>query len=73
MRLAGGAAVTAGLRAPAAGADGGRGGRGHRGGAFGWVLSRQLRAGDRGRSLIAYELFTLMATAVLVTDAIRLP
>ncbi len=41
-------------------------------GAFGWVLSRQLRHGDRGRALGAYLLFTAMAFAVLVTDAVRL-
>ncbi|WP_255355227.1 hypothetical protein [Pseudofrankia sp. DC12] len=35
------------------------------------VLSRQLRAGDRGRALFAYTLFTTMALAVLVVDALR--
>lgn len=39
--------------------------------AFGWVLSRQLRAGDRGRALTAYLLFTACALAVLVVDALR--
>jgi hypothetical protein len=38
---------------------------------FGWVLSRQLRAGDRGRALGAYLLFSTMALAVLIVDAIR--
>lgn len=37
---------------------------------FGWVLSRQLQAGDRGGSLFAYSLFTAMALAVLVVDAL---
>jgi len=41
-------------------------------GVFGWVLSRQLRAGDRGRALLAYELFAALAVAVLVVDAVRL-
>jgi len=47
-------------------------GAGLEAGAFGWVLSRQLRHGDRGRALGAYLLFTAMALAVLVTDAVRL-
>ncbi|MCM2422513.1 hypothetical protein [Streptomyces sp. RKAG293] len=38
---------------------------------FGWVLSRQLRAGDRGRSLGAYLLFLAMALAVLVVNLLR--
>jgi hypothetical protein len=38
---------------------------------FGWVLSRQLRAGDRGRALGAYLLFLSMALAVLVVNALR--
>jgi hypothetical protein len=38
---------------------------------FGWVLSRQLRAGDRGRPLAAYLLFTAMALAVLLVNATR--
>jgi len=38
---------------------------------FGWVLSRQLRAGDRGRALFAYRLFTSIALAVLIVDAVR--
>ena len=40
--------------------------------AFGWVLSRQLRHGDRGRALGAYLLFTALALAVLIVDALRL-
>jgi hypothetical protein len=39
---------------------------------FGWVLSRQVLAGDRGRALVAYELFAVMALAVLVVDAVRI-
>jgi hypothetical protein len=39
---------------------------------FGWVLARQLRAGDRGRPLFAYGLFTSWSLAVLVVAAIRL-
>jgi predicted transcriptional regulator len=38
---------------------------------FGWVLTRQVRAGDRGRPLGAYTLFTSMALAVLLVDALR--
>ncbi|MDH6112024.1 hypothetical protein P3T36_004999 [Kitasatospora sp. MAP12-15] len=38
---------------------------------FLWVLSRQLRFGDRGRALFAYSLFSAMALAVLVVDALR--
>ena len=38
---------------------------------FLWVLYRQFRAGDRGRALGAYTLFTAMALAVLVVDALR--
>lgn len=66
--LAGSAAVIAGLWGPAAGVAGGA----VEAGVFGWVLSRQLRAGDRGRALAAYELFAVMAVAVLVVDAVRL-
>jgi hypothetical protein len=40
--------------------------------AFGWVLSRQLAAGDRGRALGAYLLFSGLAVAVLAVAAIRL-
>lgn len=38
---------------------------------FTWYLSRQLRAGDRGRSLFAYSLFLTMSLAVLAVDAAR--
>jgi hypothetical protein len=67
VHLAGSAAVMAGLVAPAAGVAGGA----LEAGAFGWVLARQLRHGDRGRSLGAYSLFTALALAVLVVDALR--
>lgn len=40
-------------------------------GAYGWVLYRQLRAGDRGRALGAYALFTAMALVVLALNALR--
>ena len=39
---------------------------------FGWVLVRQLLAGDRGRALFAYALFLSWALAVLVVSALRL-
>lgn len=39
---------------------------------FGWVLLRQLRAGDRGRELFAYGLFTSWSAAVLLVAALRL-
>jgi hypothetical protein len=67
VHLAGSAAVITGLLAPPAGVAGG----GLEAAAFGWVLSRQLRYGDRGRSLGAYALFTTVALAVLVVDALR--
>src|SRR5215469_14208446 len=67
VHLAGSAAVIAGLAAPAAGVAGG----GLEAVAFGWVLSRQLRYGDRGRSLGAYSLFTFLALAVLAVSAVR--
>jgi hypothetical protein len=67
VHLAGSGAVIAGLLAPPAGVAGG----GLEAAAFGWVLSRQLRYGDRGRSLGAYVLFTGVALAVLVVDALR--
>ena len=38
---------------------------------FLWVLLRQLRFGDRGRALFAYSLFSAMAFAVVVVDALR--
>ena len=68
VHLAGSAAVIAGLFLPAAGVAGG----GLEAVAFGWVLSRQLRYGDRGRALGAYVLFTSLALAVLIVDAARL-
>jgi hypothetical protein len=67
IHLVGSAAVVAGLVAPAAGVAGGA----LEAAAFGWVLSRQLRFGDRGRSLFAYSLFTSVALAVLVVNALR--
>jgi hypothetical protein len=67
IHLAGSAAVIAGLVAPAAGVAGGA----LESAAFGWVLSRQLRYGDRGRSLGAYSLFTTLALAVLAVSALR--
>jgi hypothetical protein len=68
IHLAGSTAVIAGLWAPAAGVAGAV----VEAAAFGWVLSRQLRFGDRGRVLGAYELFCAMALVVLLVDAIRL-
>ena len=67
VHLAGSAAVIAGLFVPAVGVAGGA----LEAVTFGWVLSRQLRHGDRGRALGAYLLFTALAVAVLVTDAVR--
>ena len=67
VHLAGSAAVIAGLVTPAAGVAGG----GLEAAAFAWVLSRQLRYGDRGRSLGAYSLFTIVALAVLTVNALR--
>jgi hypothetical protein len=66
--LAGSGAVIAGLFAPAVGVAGAV----LEAGVFGWVVSRQVRHGDRGRALGAYLLFTLMALAVLVVDTVRL-
>lgn len=60
-------ALIAGLAVPAAGVAGAA----IEMSVFGWVLSRQLRAGDRGRALGAYLLFSTMALAVLIVDAIR--
>ena len=68
VHLAGSAAVIAGLFWPAAGVAGG----GLEAAAFCWVLSRQLRYGDRGRALGAYVLFASLALAVLIVDAVRL-
>lgn len=66
--LAGSAAMIAGLFYPAAGVAG----AGVEACAFGWVLSRQLAAGDRGRAVAAYLLFTALAVAVLAVNAARL-
>ena len=67
LHLAGSAAVIAGLFTPAVGVTGAA----LEAAIFGWVLTRQARAGDRGRPLGAYTLFTLMALAVLLVDALR--
>ena len=67
VHLAGSAAVIVGLFAPAAGIVGG----GLEAATFGWVLSRQLGHGDRGRALGAYLLFTALALAVLAVSALR--
>ncbi|GAA1359421.1 hypothetical protein [Streptomyces beijiangensis] len=60
--------IVAGLWVPAAGVAG----AGAEVVVFGWVLSRQLAAGDRGRALGAYTLFLAMAVAVLAVDAVAL-
>ncbi len=39
---------------------------------FGWVLARQLAAGDRGRALLAYALFCSWSLLVLAVCAARL-
>jgi hypothetical protein len=67
VHLAGSAAVIVGLFAPVAGIVGG----GLEAAAFGWVLSRQLSHGDRGRALGAYLLFTAFAIAVLAVNVVR--
>ncbi|HEX4062100.1 MAG TPA: hypothetical protein VHY58_13880 [Streptosporangiaceae bacterium] len=67
LHLAGSAAVIAGLFTPVIGVIGAT----LETAIFGWVLARQTQAGDRGRPLGAYTLFTLMALAVLVVDALR--
>ncbi len=66
--LAGSGAMIAGLFYPAAGVAGAA----VEACIFGWVLSRQLAAGDRGRKLTAYLLFTALAVAVLAVSAARL-
>jgi hypothetical protein len=66
--LAGSGAMIAGLAYPVAGVVG----AGVEACIFGWVLSRQLAAGDRGRALAAYLLFTALAVAVLAANAVRL-
>jgi hypothetical protein len=68
VHLAGSAAVIAGLFTPVVGIAG----AGVEAIIFAWVLSRQLRHGDRGRALGAYLLFTDMALAVLAVNALRL-
>lgn len=68
IHLAGSAAVIAGIWVPVAGVAG----AGVAAVVFGWVLARQLRAGDRGRALGAYLLFAALALAVLAVDAARL-
>jgi len=67
VHLAGSAAVIAGLFVPAAAIAGAAA----EAAVFGWVLSRQLRHGDRGRALGAYLLFFTLAVAVLVIAAVR--
>jgi hypothetical protein len=68
VHLVGSAAVIVGLFVPAAGIVGG----GLETTAFGWVLSRQLGHGDRGRVLGAYLLFAALSIAVLIASALRL-
>jgi hypothetical protein len=65
--LVGSAAVIVGLFTPVIGVAG----AGLEAVVFGWVLSRQLGHGDRGRALGAYSLFALLAVAVLIVDALR--
>jgi len=67
LHASGSLGVLAGLRVPLAGVLGAA----VEAGAFGWVISRQLRAGDRGWALGPYAFFTAMALAVLVVDAGR--
>jgi hypothetical protein len=67
VHLAGSAAVIVGLFVPAVAIVGG----GLEAAVFGWVLSRQLSHGDRGRALGAYLLFAALAVAVLVVAALR--
>jgi hypothetical protein len=67
VHLVGSAAVIAGLFVPAVAIAGG----GLEAATFGWVLSRQLSRGDRGRALGAYLLFAALAVAVLVVAALR--
>jgi hypothetical protein len=68
VHFVGSAAVIAGLAVPAVGVAG----AGVEAVVFGWVLSRQLRHGDRGRALGAYLLFLAMALAVLIVTVLRL-
>ena len=68
IHLAASAAVIAGLWVPVAGVAGAA----TESAVFGWVLTRQVRAGDRGRGLGAYMLFSAMALAVLAVSVVRL-
>ena len=68
LHLAGSGLAVAGLFVPAAGAAGGA----LEAVVFGWVLSRQVSYGDRGRALTAYLLFAAFALAVLAVDLARL-
>lgn len=68
LHSAGAIGVIVGLIAPAAGVAGAA----VEASVFGWVLTRQLRAGDRGRALGAYLLFTALAVAVLIVNLLRL-
>jgi hypothetical protein len=67
LNLAGSAAVIVGLFIPVAGSAGGA----LEACVFGWVLSRQLRCGDRGRTLGAYLLFAALAVAVVAVNVLR--
>jgi hypothetical protein len=67
LHLAGSALALGGLFAPVAGIAGGA----LEAVIFGWVLSRQLQHGDRGRALGAYLLFLAFAVAVVAVDAVR--
>jgi hypothetical protein len=67
LHTAGSALVLAGLAHPVAGVIGAA----LEAAIFAWVLSRQLQAGDRGRALAAYLLFTAMALAVLIASLLR--
>jgi hypothetical protein len=68
LHSAAAAAVVVGVRHPVCGVAG----AGAEALFFGWVLLRQLRAGDRGRELFAYALFTSWSLAVLAVAAVRL-
>ena len=68
VHLAGTAGVITGIWVPVAGVAG----AGIEAVVFGWVLSRQVGAGDRGRALGAYTLFLVLALAVVAVDAARL-
>jgi hypothetical protein len=67
VHLIGSASVITGLFVPVIGVVGGA----LEASTFGWVLSRQISHGDRGRSLGAYLLFASLAMAVLITSALR--